>query len=346
MSVRSLKRTAPIVLGSFALISLVVLCLIALGIPVLKGLQLMFEGSFKDKFAISSTLVRATPLLLAGTGVCIAWRAGAFNIGGEGQLLMGALGSAALGKLILNSGLGQVGTFLMLALSALTGGAWSALACWIAEKRGVDLVIATILMNFIADKVLFFFVDGPLRKAGQTTPLTDQLPDALMLWRPSRQMDLNLGTILAIVLAVAAGVWLYRTQSGYLTRVVGENARFARANRVDAGSIRLKAMALSGMFCGLAGGVQYLGINGQLTSSFSQQYGFLAIPVALVAGLNPVGAIFSSVFFGGLFAATSNLSRFGNIGNSFVYIIQAGAVLGLLAFREIRKRRRLKEVEA
>lgn len=340
-----MKKVVPAFFGTVALLLLVAVCLIALGIPVFKGFELMFEGSAKDKFAISSTLVRATPLLLAGTGVCIAWKAGAFNIGGEGQLLLGALGSAALGKVLLNSGLGQFGAFLMLIVSALAGGGWSALACWISEKRGVDLVIATILMNFIADKVLFFFVDGPLRKAGQTTPLTDQLPDALMLWRPSRQMDLNLGTILAIVLAVGAGYWLFKTQSGYLSRVVGENARFARANRIDSGAIRLRAMALSGMFCGLAGGVQYLGINGQLTSSFSQQYGFLAIPVALVAGLNPFAAIFTSVFFGGLFAATSNLSRFGNIGNSFVYIIQAGAVLGLLAFREIRKRRSLKEVE-
>lgn len=339
-----MKKIGTGLLGVAALLLLVGCCLLLLGIPLSSGFALMFEGSAKDKFAISSTLVRATPLLLAGTGVCIAWRAGAFNIGGEGQLLFGALASAALGKLILTSGLGAFGSFLMLIVSALAGGGWSALACWISEKRGVDLVIATILMNFIADKVLFFFVDGPLRKLGQTTPLTDQLPDALMLWRPSRQMDLNIGTFLAILLAVAAGYWLFRTQSGYLTRVVGENARFARANRINAASIRFKAMSLSGAFCGLAGGVQYLGINGQLTSSFSQQYGFLAIPVALVAGLNPIIAIFSSIFFGGLFAATSNLSRFGNIGNSFVYIIQAGAVLGLLAFREIRKHRSLLEV--
>ena len=98
-------------------------------------------------------------------------------------------------------------------------------------------------------------------------------------------------------------------------------------------------MLLSGAVCGLAGGIQYLGINGQLTGSFSQQYGFLGIPVALVGALNPFAIIPSAVLFGGLFAATSNLSRYGGIGSYFVYVIQAATVLGLLLFRAINDKR-------
>ena len=98
-------------------------------------------------------------------------------------------------------------------------------------------------------------------------------------------------------------------------------------------------MLLSGAVCGLAGGIQYLGINGQLASSFSQQYGFLGIPVALVGALNPFALIPSAVFFGGLFAATSNLSRYGGNGNYFVYVIQAGTVIGLLLFKAFNDRR-------
>jgi ABC-type uncharacterized transport system permease subunit len=330
---QTVSKVGTIGLGSLGLILLVALCLWALGIPINKGFSLLWEGAAGDKFALAQTLVRATPLLCTGVGVCIAWKSGAFNIGGEGQLLMGALASAALGKLLLNSGIGQFGTFLMLLTSGIFGAIWASLATWIAQRRGVDLVIATILMNFIADKLLFWGVDGPLKRAGEISPQTDTLPDAMMLWRPSRQTDLHLGVVIAILLAIAASVWLYRTRSGYLTRVVGENPRFARTNRVDANKVQMRAMMLSGMICGLAGGIQYLGINGQLGSTFSQQYGFLGIPVALVAALNPIGAIFSSLFFGGLFAATSNLARFAQVGNAFVYIIQASAVIGLLIYR-------------
>lgn len=309
------------------------------GIPIGEGAKLLFEGAFGDKVAISQSLVRATPVLLTATGITIAWRAGAFNIGGEGQLLVGALMAATLGKFLLNSNLGFAGCLIMMIGAAVGGALWSGLAAILYLKRGVDLVISTILLNFIGDKLLMFFVDGPLRKPGQTASLTDQLPDSLMLPKFSRQSDLHLGIFIALLVALAAGHWLWRTKPGYFARIVGANSRFARSNRIDADQVKFKAMLLSGAVCGLAGGIQYLGINGQLASSFSQQYGFLGIPVALVGALNPFAIIPSAVLFGGLFAATSNLSRYGGIGSYFVYVIQAATVLGLLLFRSINDRR-------
>ena len=323
-----------------ALLALVILIsFVAFGVPVFEGARLLFEGAFGDKIAISQSIVRATPILLTATGITIAWRAGAFNIGGEGQLIMGALLAATIGKFILHSNLGFLGCLLMMVGAAVGGAIWSGLAAAMNLKRGVDLVISTILLNFIADKLLSFFVDGPLRKAGQTASLTDQLPDSLMLPKFSRQSDLHFGIFIALIVALGAGYWLFRTKPGYYARIVGSSPGFARSNRIDADNVKAKAMLLSGAVCGLAGGIQYLGINGQLASSFSQQYGFLGIPVALVGALNPFAVIPSAMLFGGLFAATSNLSRFGGIGNYFVYVIQAATVIGLLLFRSINDKR-------
>ncbi len=326
-------------MGGLGLLLILLLGLIMGGVPVFEGLKLLFQGAFGDRFAVSQSLVRATPLLLAGLGVMVAWRAGAFNIGGEGQLVVGALLGAVVAKLLTGFSSPLLATVLILIGSLIGGGVWAAVAAWLSAKRGVNLVISTILLNFIGLQLLVYAVDGPLRRAGQSAPMTDQLPDAWMLWKPSRQTDLHAGVLLAVLVAVVIGFYLFRTRGGYLLRATGANPRFVRANRFDAEAIRFRAMLLSGALCGLAGGVQYLGINGQLTSSFSQQYGFLAIPVALVGGLHPGGVAASSLFFGSLFAGTSNLSRFGGGGSYFVYVIQGLAVLGLLVYRSVEGRR-------
>lgn len=325
-------------IGLAGLPAIISVGLLLAGVPIFEGMRLLVQGAFGDRFAISQSLVRSTPLLLAGLGVAIAWKAGVFNIGGEGQLVIGALFGAASAKLMSGFALPLGATLLILLASIVGGAAWSAIAGWLWIKRGVNLVISTILLNFIGIQLLIFGVDGPLRRTGQSAPMTDQLPDAWMLWKPSRQTDFHLGVILAVVVALCVGWYMFRTRSGYLLRATGANPRFIRANRYNPEWIQFKAMLLSGGLCGLAGGVQYLGINGQLTSSFSQQYGFLAIPVALVGGLHPIGVIASSLFFGSLFAGTSNLSRFGGGGSYFVYVVQALAVLALLGYRQLAER--------
>ena len=325
------------------IVAVILVSFLIFGVPIGEGSKLLLEGAFGDKVAVSQSLVRATPVQMTAIGITIAWRAGAFNIGGEGQLLIGALFAATIGKFIVNTHLGFFGCLIMLVGACVGGAMWSGLAAILNLKRGVDLVISTILLNFIADKILMFFVEGPLRKPGQTAPITDQLPDSQMLPRFSRQSDLHLGIFMALLVALAVGYWLFRTKPGYFSRIVGANPHFARANRVDTAQVKFKAMLLSGAVCGLAGGIQYLGINGQLASSFSQQYGFLGIPVALVGALNPFAIIPSAIFFGGLFAATSNLSRYGGIGSYFVYVIQAATVIGLLIFRAINDKRVTKE---
>jgi len=162
----------------------------------------------------------------------------------------------------------------------------------------------------------------------------------VMLPRFSPQADLHWGALIAVSAALAVYVWLFWTPGGYRARLIGQNERAARAGRIPAGRVQMGAMALSGALCGLAGGVELAGTAGQLGTSFSQQWGFLAIPVALLAGLHPLAVVASAVFFGALFAGSDNLSRFTASGATLVYVIQAVAVLGYVGLEAWTRRSR------
>jgi len=317
---------------SAGLLLILVVTLAAFGLPIVESAKLIFSGAFGNTLGLTRTAVKATPLLLTGLGMVVAWRAGMYNIGGEGQFLLGGLMGAVAAKLFSHAP-PAVETILII-LGAMIGGAlWGSLAAWLFIKRGVNVVISTILLNFIAIQLLSWSVQGPLQESKHRLPQTDQLPDAVMLWRPDRQLDFHAGVFLALIVAVFLYFLIYRSVFGFQLRLVGANARAARANRISAEGIQFRALALSGALCGLAGGVELTGVAGVLGSEFSQGWGFMAIPVALVGGLHPLGVIGSSVFFGGVFAGTENLARFTTGGPTLVYVIQAVAVFGVVALR-------------
>ncbi|RYG40079.1 ABC transporter permease [bacterium] len=163
-----------------------------------------------------------------------------------------------------------------------------------------------------------------------------------MLWRPDRQSDLHLGIALALLAAIAVHLFLFRRVEGYRMRLVGENRRVARAYRIDADRSQLGAMFLSGMLCGLGGGIHYLGSAEQIGRGFSEGWGFVGIPVALLAGLVPLATIPSALLFGALFAGSSNLARYTSAGDTIVVTIQAVSVLVYVAVRAISARREAK----
>lgn len=319
------------------LVLLLGLTLAAFGLPVFESLRLIAEGAFGDKFGIARTLVKSTPLLLAGLGVVVAWRAGMYNIGGEGQFIFGGLGGAVFAKLLWG-GFGPLIAFGGLVSSLLGGALFGAAAGWLSVRRGVNIVIGTILLNFVALQVLSWAVSGPLQESKHQLPLTDRLPDAAMLAKFDRQSDLHFGVLLAVFVAIAVAVYLFHTVGGFRLRLVGSNPDAARAARIPPGPIQIKAMALSGGLCGLAGGVEYLGVSGQLGTGLALGWGFLAIPVALVGGLTPLGTVLSSLFFGAILAGSESLARFSTSGSAIVLVIQAVAVVVLIGFQSYRGR--------
>lgn len=320
------------------LIATLALTLWVFGLPVASSLGLIADGALGDRFGMARTLVKTTPLVLTSLGILIAWRAGMYNIGGEGQFVMGAIAGAAMAKVA--SGLAPaVLNLAILIVCAAAGSTYAALAGWLAARRGVNVVVSTILLNFIAFQALSWAVTGPLQERKGQLPLSEPLPDEAMLLRFDRQLDLHTGVFIAVAMAVLVHVFLFLSRAGFRLRLVGESPRAARAARHPVTSTQVLAMGLSGGLCGLAAGVEYTGMTGQIGVGFAQGWGFLAIPAALLGNLHPIGVTLSSLYFGGLFAGSGNLARFGGAAQTLVYVIQGVAVLGLIAVLETLRRR-------
>lgn len=313
-------------------IGAMLLVLLVFRVPLGPGLGEIVGGSLTSPAGLSRTMVKATPLILVGVGIAIAWRAGAFNIGGEGQFLVGALCGGFAAKALMGT-TGPLVWVIILAASSLGGAAWALLAGWMQAARGVQLVVSTILLNFVAMRLVEWSVDGgPLQEAKRSIPLSDRLPSESMVWRFWPQYDVHFGIVLALILAFAAQFFLFRTKTGFRMRVAGSSPGTARANRISVNASLLQAMAISGALCGLAGGIEFAAVSGVLSGQgFAQGWGFLGIPVALLGGLQPLGAAMAGLGFGALFAGTENLGRFTQGGDRLLFVVQGIAVLAYAA---------------
>ncbi|GDX40699.1 ABC transporter permease [Armatimonadota bacterium] len=342
---------------SVGLTVLLVLTFLALRVPPMEGLTKIWEGAIGSKddgywYPLTETLLKAIPLTLTGLSVVIAWRAGLFSIGAEGQLTIGIVVATSIAKL----GAHLPGTLLalLMLIGAMSSGAlWGLLAAWLRIRRNVQEVISTIMLNYIALQILAWAVEGPLQEATHVKPQSDPLPPAALLPRilpmsltDGIQTRLHLGVVFAVIAVIMVTIYLFRTPGGFALRLIGQNPEAAKLARLNADNIRLKAMALSGALCGLAGAIELMGVTGTLYRDFSPGWGYTAIPVALLGGLHPVGAAFSALFFGGLTSGTSNLARFTKgVSSVLVYVIQGAAVLAVVGARAWKNRKAGTEVD-
>lgn len=321
------------------LVAVLFLTFAAFGQDPVFGVRTIFLGAFGDAQGISRTLVRATPLLLAGLGVVVAWRAGMYNIGGEGQYVLGGIGGAMIAKLLAGAAPAALGPMILIC-GVLFGASVAALAAWLQVKRGVQVVVSTILMNFLALELMEYLLRGPLQERKKQLFVTDTLPNEAMLMRFGAQTDLHFGIVIALISAIGVAIYLYLTKAGLQLRIVGDNPSAARANKIPADAVQIRAMAISGGLCGLAGAVDYAGLTGRLADGFSQNWGFIAIPVALMGALNPIATIFSATYFGALFAGSEELKRTLPIGNTVVPLVQGVVVLAYIGFVTWMSRRK------
>ncbi len=321
-----------------------------LGVPPVAALQGLWIGAVGSAtgghwYALSESLVKTTPLLLTGLGVTVAWRAGMFSIGGEGQLLMGALAAATLLKLCASLPAPLL-TLLMLLGGCGAGALWGGIAGWLRATRGVQEVISTIMLNYIALYLVGALVGGALQEHTHVSQQSEAVPSAVLFARmipPALsggiQTRLHSGALIALLAVPIVALFLFRTLTGFEMRVVGQNPDAARVARFSVDSLRVRAMLISGGLCGLAGVVELLGISGRLDAGFSSGWGYTAIPVALLGGLAPFGVLFSALFFGGLTAGCGYLSRFYGISATLINVIQAAAVLAVVGGRAWRARK-------
>lgn len=334
---RQSARILAALVTAFGLALLVIL--LAHGSPR-AALTALAQGAFGNSYAVADTLTKTTPLLLTGLGVAVAFRARLWNIGGEGQFLVGALAASAFGAYALDGLPAPLLVPIILLAGAAAGAAWAGLAGWMRVSRGVPEVISTIMLNFVAAQLLSYLVHGPMQERSHAQPASEALPIQATLPTFWPSTTLHWGFVLTLAMAVVVSVYLNRTGAGFALRAVGANPDAAQVAGLNVDRTRLVTMLWSGALCGLAGAVELSGVVGTLYENYAPGYGFAAVAVALLGRLNPYGIITSALFFGALAAGSGSMERTAGVSANLSYVLQAGTLLVLLGFQWVRWERR------
>ena len=316
----------------------VALVFAAIGEDPFRALAVMAQGAFVYPGSLGYTLYYTTNFIFTGLAVAVAFHAMLFNIGGEGQATLGGLG-VALVCLALDPFLpGVVVILLAIGGAAAFGAAWAFIPGWLQAYRGSNIVITTIMFNFIASGLLVWLLSGMLMMSGQGSPQTRSLDAAV--WLPfvhdilrafgmeAERSPFNISFIFA--LAACVGVWLliWRTKLGYALRVMGQSEPAAVYAGVPVRRLIVTAMAISGALAGCMALNEILGVHHKLVLNFTAGYGFTGIAVALMGRNHPVGIVMASFLFGALYQGGAELDfEFKTLTREMVLVIQGLIIL-------------------
>lgn len=354
-SVSKLADALLPIFAALAALAVGALLLIILGVNPFEAFGALLDGAFGSANALADTVVKATPLLLIGLGICISFRGNVINIGGEGQMIVGALVATALGLAFPDwPGL------LMIPLAMLAGffgGAiWGGIPGALKAYFNVNEILSTIMMNAIAAQLMNFLLSGPMIDPVQASkaskiPQTARLAKAFDLPRlvPTR---LHLGAFIAVVLAFLVYILLWRTTIGYRIRAVGQNPHASRYAGIDVKKQIVLALFLSGAFAGLAGAIQVFGINHRMitdgsATGFTGSAGFNGIVAALFGQLHPLGTIPAAFLFGALLVGANKLQRAMQVPSALITTLNGLVVVFVVSsekWRRSREQKRLTEV--
>jgi ABC-type uncharacterized transport system permease subunit len=282
----------------------------------------LFKGAFSSKRYIGETLLSTTPLIFGGLAVALGFRCGLFNMGVEGQIVLGGMTAAYIGyawdlpKVI----------HLPLAIlaGAVAGGVWGAIPGYLKARHKIHEVITTIMLNYIIFEIASYMiaVGGPMKANNELPVSPDVLPSAQLvrIWPGTR---LSGGIFIALAMAVLVWFFLFKTRLGYKTRAVGFNPEAARYAGMNPGRMMVLAMFLSGALGGMAGAVEVLGVHYKFYATFSPGYGWDAIAVALLGLLHPVGVVASAFLFGVLRAGSITMQALAQISKDIVLVLTA-----------------------
>ncbi len=292
-------------------------------------------GSPEQFFSV--TLVRSVPLILTGLAVALAFRAGVWNIGAEGQLYAGAMAGVWIG-LAAGDLPGWIVVPLVLLVASTAGAMWALVPTLMRLRLGVGEVITTILMNFVAIQLVGYMVHGPLQESRGVFPQTDALAASARLPLLIPGTRLHMGFAVAVLLGGALWMVLRGTVFGFRLRAVGESPAAARiTGRIDGARVILVTFLASGALAGLAGAMEVSGRTFALYEGLSPGWGYTAIAVALLARLHPMGVVAVGIMFGALEAGAGAMQREAGIPSAWVTGIEALVILAVLAADQGRK---------
>jgi simple sugar transport system permease protein len=340
------------VLATLAALAVGAVMLLLLGVNPVVAYAALMEGAFGSSNAFAETLVKATPLLLVAIGICISFRGDVINIGGEGQMIVGAIVATWVGLNFTNWP-GWATICLSLLAGFLGGALWGGVPGYLKAYFNVNEILSTVMMNAIAVQLMNFLLRGPMIDPAQAElaskiPQTARLLEIFRLPRlaPTR---LHLGALVGVVLAVLVYVLLWRTTLGYRIRAVGQNPHAARYAGIKVPRYVVLALLLSGAFAGLAGATQVFGVNYRMitdgsASGFTGSAGFNGIVAALFGQLHPIWSIPASILFGALLVGANNMQRAVQVPSALVIGLNGLVVVFVVSselWRRVRQRRRL-----
>ena len=312
----------------------------------------LIDGAFGSTNAFAETLVKATPLLLVGLGICIAYRGNVINIGGEGQIIVGALLSTWVG--ITYMGLpGWLMITIAMLVGTVGGGVWGAIPGILKAHLNVNEILSTVMMNAIAVQLMNFFLTGPMIDPSQAEiasqiPQTARLEEAYRLPRlvPTR---LHMGALIAVILAILVYFLLWRTTLGYRIRAVGQNPSAAKYGGIKVNRYVVLSLLLSGAFSGLAGAIQVYGVNFRMITDgsptgFTGGAGFNGIVAALFGQLHPILTIPASILFGSLLVGANTMQRVVQIPSALITALNGLVVIFVVSSEMWRKKRQHKRL--
>ncbi len=322
-------RLALPVLAMLAALLIGALMLLLLKANPITAYAALVNGVFGNLYGFTQSLAKATPLLLVGLGICIAFRASVINIGGEGQIIAGAL-MATWFSLTFRSWPGYMLLPATIIMGFLAGAAWGFIPGILKVRFNVNEILSTVMMNAIAIQLMNFLLRGPLMdpqgvQEGTFLPQSERLPRQVWLPRLVPQTLLHYGAIIALVLAVAVYVFLWRTTIGYRIRAVGLNREASRHAGINVPVYQALSLTLAGGFAGLAGVFEVIGVQHRLLEGITSGYGFSGIVAALFGGLHPLGLIPASWLFGSLLVGADKMQRAVQVPSALI-----DTVLGLV----------------
>lgn len=304
---------------------------VLLGKDPVRGLQMFFWEPLKSAYALGELMVKATPLLLIALGLAVCFRSNVWNIGAEGQFVMGAVAAGGV-ALLADKDTGRWMVLAILLAGVLGGMFWAGITAWLKDKFHANEILVSLMLVYVADMVLSYLVYGPWKDpAGYNFPQTKTFEAVTQIPRLMTGSRVSVGILLALLCVAAVWVFLFRTRLGFAQQVGGLAPAASRYAGFSSRQSLWLALMVSGGFAGLAGALEVAGPIGQLNPYVPAGYGFAAIIVAYVGRLHPVGMVFSAVllsmfFIGGELAQ----SRMG-LPKSITGVFQGLLLFSLLA---------------
>jgi general nucleoside transport system permease protein len=312
------------------------------GANIFTAFGALAQGAFGSQRAILDTLTRATPLMLTGAAVAVAFRAKLWSIGAEGQLFAGAIAGYAV--VLLVPGPGWIAIPLILAAGFAGGAAYAAIAAVLKVKRGVSEIVSTVMLNYIALLILsLLLLGGPWSDPGVAYEQTPPVPHDSEFPVLVEHSHLHIGIFVALLACAAVHVLITRTSLGYDIRAFGENPHAYAAKTGDSGRLIFKVMALSGGLAGLAGVGEVFGVHHRLLAGISPGYGYgygyTGISLAILVRLNPAGIVLASILFGGIVSAAIKMQILAGVPSAASYLVQAFILLSFLVSAAVMRPR-------